>query len=213
MGAPQSVDDAAKRERILRAALEVCRLHGMEAARMEEVARRAGVSKGTLYRFFESKEDLLLATVIASYEEGLQIVDSGVASARDPAARLDAYLEGLIQVLCAVGPRMSVHYQAWGVVARAPDYEARLNGFLRDFHARRDAELEALIRDGQRTGVFRRDVDVAALTAGASMLLSGFLYRTTFDPEGAGAESLRRCLRAMLRDALLPEPGERAADA
>ena len=46
-----------RRRRILDAALAVCEERGVHAARMEEVAALAQVSKGTLYRFFESKEE------------------------------------------------------------------------------------------------------------------------------------------------------------
>ncbi len=48
---------------ILAAALETFVEHGYAATRLEEVARRAGVTKGTLYIYFESKEALFKAVV------------------------------------------------------------------------------------------------------------------------------------------------------
>jgi AcrR family transcriptional regulator len=48
---------------ILSAALEVFAERGFQAARLEEVARRAGVSKGALYLYFETKADLFRAVV------------------------------------------------------------------------------------------------------------------------------------------------------
>jgi len=206
MSAPEASDAREKRSRILQAALEVCSLRGVAAARMDEVAARAGVSKGTLYRFFRSKEDLFLATLLEAYEEGLRIVDLGAAS-RDPGQRLEALLEGLCRVLEAVGPRMGVHYQAWGVVANEPAFEARLYGFLETYHRARDAEVEELIREGQRSGAFRSDVDVAALTTGVSMLLNGFLYRASFDPGSAQPAALRACFDAMVKTRLLADGG------
>lgn len=207
MGTSSSGDAAAKRARILEAALEVCGRRGVAAARMDEVAERAGVSKGTLYRFFQSKEDLFLATLLASYEEGLGIVDAGLAPIRDPRARLEAYFDGLGKVLATVGPRMDVHYQAWGVVANDRELAERLYGFLRDFHTSRDDEIEAIIRDGQRTGAFRTDVDAVALAAGVSMLLNGFLYRATFHPGAATPDALRACFDAMVRSVLVDRGG------
>jgi AcrR family transcriptional regulator len=197
-----------KRQRILAAALEVCRLRGVAAARMDEVASRAGVSKGTLYRFFESKEDLFLATLLASYEEGLRLVDPARAPGSDPGERLDVYLEGLCQMLGVVGPRMHVHYQAWGVVAGAPAYQERLYGFLRSFHAERDAELEELIRDGQRAGVLRGDIDAVALARSLNSLLSGMLYRASFDPEAARPTALRTSLEVAIRGVRVAGKGE-----
>ena len=105
---------------------------------------------------------------------------------------------------------MNVHYQAWGLVAKVPVLQDRLYGFLREFHSQR---AESAVREGQRRGLFQPDVDAGAFADGFQALLSGFLYRATFDPERARPEPLRICLGAMVRDALLPEDppdGDRA---
>ena len=109
--------DEEKRARILEAAFEVCERRGVGAARMEEVAARAQVSKATLYRFFESKQQLLLAALIAGYEEDLRVTYENVESTADPRRVLDQVLEGLVRVLEASTPSMRVFYQIWGVVA------------------------------------------------------------------------------------------------
>jgi AcrR family transcriptional regulator len=48
---------------IIEAALELFVLNGFAATKLSEVAQRAGVVKGTLYRYFDTKEDLFRATV------------------------------------------------------------------------------------------------------------------------------------------------------
>ncbi|MGD8796421.1 MAG: helix-turn-helix domain-containing protein, partial [Thiohalophilus sp.] len=48
---------------IVAAALELFVEHGFAATRLEDVARRAGVSKGTVYLYFDSKEALFEAVV------------------------------------------------------------------------------------------------------------------------------------------------------
>jgi AcrR family transcriptional regulator len=53
----------ARPQEILDAALEVFAEKGFAAARMDEVARRAGVTKGTIYLYFPSKEELFKALV------------------------------------------------------------------------------------------------------------------------------------------------------
>jgi AcrR family transcriptional regulator len=205
---PQDGSDAGKRSRIVEAALDTCERRGVEGARMEEVASLARVSKGTLYRFFDSKHDLFLATIIDSYEESLRIIDTSVDAAVEPRRRLDGLLDGLTRVLSALAPRMSVYYQAWGVVAGVPEFQDRLYGFLRRFHAERGEEITDAVREGQRTGVFRPDADAAAFAEGVMALLSGFLYRAAFDPERATAEGLRATFDALLRglasDAVAP---------
>lgn len=50
-----------KRRRILSAALDCFEKQGFDAARMDDIARRAGVAKGTIYNYFKNKEELLRA--------------------------------------------------------------------------------------------------------------------------------------------------------
>lgn len=195
-----------KRARILRAALEVCEQTGVTAARMEEIAARAEVSKGTLYRYFESKEDLLLATLLESYEQALKRVDFAFDQASDPGSLLGRLCDGLVDVHSQVGAHARVYYQVWGIVADAPAFEARLLAFLRAFHAERHAEIEALVRAGQVSGAFRSDVAPLVVADSIGSLVSGFIYRASFDPVAASPDALRACLTA-IRGGLL-EHGE-----
>ncbi len=54
---------ASRRDAILAAALEEFSAHGFEAARLDDMARRAGVAKGTIYLYFRDKEELFQALV------------------------------------------------------------------------------------------------------------------------------------------------------
>jgi AcrR family transcriptional regulator len=51
-----------KRDEIIRAAIELIAEHGFHGAPMALVAERAGVAAGTIYRYFESKDDLIRET-------------------------------------------------------------------------------------------------------------------------------------------------------
>ena len=52
-----------RQEEILTAAFEVFAAHGYEAARIDDVARQAGIAKGTIYLYFRDKEQLFRAMV------------------------------------------------------------------------------------------------------------------------------------------------------
>jgi AcrR family transcriptional regulator len=54
---------AAQRQKILESAKEVFFRDGFMDANLDEVAQRAGVAKGTLYRYFDSKGDLYVAVL------------------------------------------------------------------------------------------------------------------------------------------------------
>jgi AcrR family transcriptional regulator len=56
-------DKAHRQEEILAAAFKVFAAHGYEAARVDDVARQAGIAKGTIYLYFRDKEQLFRAVV------------------------------------------------------------------------------------------------------------------------------------------------------
>jgi AcrR family transcriptional regulator len=61
--APNMADDNAKRRQIVEGARSIFLQHGFDAASMNDIARAAGVSKGTLYVYFDNKEQLFQAIV------------------------------------------------------------------------------------------------------------------------------------------------------
>jgi len=61
--APTAAEDSAKRRQIVHGAREIFLAKGFDAASMSDIARTAGVSKGTLYVYFENKEQLFQAIV------------------------------------------------------------------------------------------------------------------------------------------------------
>jgi AcrR family transcriptional regulator len=79
---------------ILEAALEVFAERGLAAARLEDIAKRAGLSKGTIYLYFPNKEELfrevIRHSVIAFIERG----EAHVEEFEDPRQALEAWMEG-----------------------------------------------------------------------------------------------------------------------
>jgi AcrR family transcriptional regulator len=78
----------ARPHEIARAALEVFAQTGFAAARRDDVLLRAGVSKGTLYLYFPSKEELCKAVVRAAILPNLARAERASARHRGPQAAL-----------------------------------------------------------------------------------------------------------------------------
>lgn len=92
---PLRADAQLNKERILAAAEDVFMERGAGVS-LDEVARRAGVGIGTLYRRFPTREDLLAATYSARF---LDFAEKSRARSvnLDPSGALRAYLEELVQ--------------------------------------------------------------------------------------------------------------------
>ena len=75
---PQMAEDNAKRRQIVEGARQIFLANGFDAASMNDIARAAGVSKGTLYVYFKNKEELFEAIVEQECEaqaEGIFDID------------------------------------------------------------------------------------------------------------------------------------------
>lgn len=92
MNATRQRRKEARPQELLDSALELFVEKGFAATRSEEVAARAGVSKGTLYLYFPSKEDLFKAVVRSNLSNVIAEGDQAVAEHQGPAADLLRYL-------------------------------------------------------------------------------------------------------------------------
>ncbi len=64
-----------RRQRIMETALEVFAEHGYEASSISMIASKAGVSKGLMYNYFQSKEDLLVSLMENGLDEMVEMID------------------------------------------------------------------------------------------------------------------------------------------
>ncbi|MEJ2581712.1 MAG: TetR/AcrR family transcriptional regulator, partial [Acidobacteriota bacterium] len=77
-----------KRNRILRAAIEVFASKGYFAARMTDVAAEADVADGTLYLYFEGKEHLLMSIFDGVLGRFIDHLDAEISELTDPTEKL-----------------------------------------------------------------------------------------------------------------------------
>ncbi|HKK07412.1 MAG TPA: TetR/AcrR family transcriptional regulator [Gemmatimonadota bacterium] len=88
----------ASREAILRGALEAFGESGFHRATVQEVARRAGVSKGLIYNYFESKAALLDAIIRRRVEKNAELLLE-VREGEEPSARLRRLVDGVVEAV------------------------------------------------------------------------------------------------------------------
>jgi AcrR family transcriptional regulator len=97
------VKTEAKREAILAAASHVFQESGYEGASMTEIARRIGGSKGTLYGYFSSKEELFVAVVHDEANKQFEPVFAALnKEINDLPKTLQLLGEKIIEYLCSV---------------------------------------------------------------------------------------------------------------
>lgn len=135
-------------ERVLQAAHELFAEHGADVT-MEAVARRAGVGVATIYRRFESKEELFAAVSDAACTTAHDHACNATAAATD--------IPGKLRALFTAHYRLLDHQAALLELRPDPQSDARCNAAFD--HQALYTTLHALVRDliaaGQVQGIFR----------------------------------------------------------
>ncbi len=145
---PERSDARANRKRILDAAMEIIAERGA-AAEIKEVAERAGVGVGTIYRNFATKDDLLrgiLEEVLRQFDE----VRDRALALDDPVEAVSTFVREMYHVL-----------DRWSPVAMAMlsgAFTDEVKEHFLDFL--RDRRLEAVFKRGIDEGVFRADLPI-----------------------------------------------------
>src|SRR6202049_3698953 len=84
---------AARQEAIIAAARALASEHGMAAVQIVPVAERAGIAAGTVYRYFSSKDDLVVALVAVIAEQEIAAIRRAAAAAPGPLSALAAAIQ------------------------------------------------------------------------------------------------------------------------
>jgi AcrR family transcriptional regulator len=106
---------------IVQAALQVFAEKGFAAARLDDIARRAGVSKGAIYLYFETKEDIFRAVVDQAIAPNLVAVRAMMAAHPGPFADLLRALAGRIGELVTTLPVGGVVKMVIGEAGNFPE--------------------------------------------------------------------------------------------
>ena len=174
----------ARPEEIVVAALETFSEQGYAAARLDEVARRAGVTKGTIYLYFKSKEDLFQAVV-------RQTVVTKLAKAEQEVREYRGSTPDLLRMLIlgwweAVGntPLAGV---AKLIVAEATNFPEVTRFYHREVIRRGQTLFAQVLQRGVDSGEFRPvDIPLTVRLIIAPMLMavvhSQSLYRCIREP-------------------------------
>jgi AcrR family transcriptional regulator len=167
---PLRADAARNRARVLEVAYDTFAADGL-AVPIDEIARRAGVGAGTVYRHFPTKEDLFRAVV----EDRIQrIIDEGRAllNAGDRGEALFTFLRSMVLQWGASDRGLSDALAGVGIDVETVIPEAE-DTFM--------AMLGDLLRAAKKAGTVRRDVDVADVKA----ILVGSQAMQAYNPSAA----------------------------
>jgi AcrR family transcriptional regulator len=178
---PRPVDRTEKAAQILKAASEVFVKRGYSSATIDEIADTAGIGKGTVYLYFRSKDEILMAVFDECMTRLLQQMEGWIGKAEVPARdQLEAINEIAIDGVIEMTPFYPLLFEFWA--AAAGDFKSRIAPVYRRIYDRLRNDVAAVIEAGMRDGEFRAGLDaqgVASLWVGA---VDGLGLQAWFEP-------------------------------
>lgn len=143
------------RIRILHAAQELFFSYGIRSITMDDIARHLSISKKTLYRIFEDKDQIVATLTQGDIMESIRCSEEIASLAKDPIDEILRAMDYMAKKLSGWHPSMiydlqKYHPNAWGDFRKFSE-EYMLNAVMRN------------LRRGMRQGLYRSDLNVHIL--------------------------------------------------
>jgi AcrR family transcriptional regulator len=166
---------------ICAAALELFAERGFAAAKLEDIARRAGVSKATLYLYFEDKEDLFRAVIRDTVAPNLSGIRETVQGADMPFADV---VRALLPRFAELTERVPIGAVAKIVIGESRNFPELAKVYYDHVVSQAIGLISGVLEKAQASGEIRRgDPRLQAMSLMGPMLM-GLLWRETLVPAG-----------------------------
>jgi AcrR family transcriptional regulator len=167
-----------RKDQILEAATKVFARQGIQEARMDDIVKESGLSKGALYWYFKSKEDIIFAILSNLFERELADLQKLIEAEGSAGDRLIEFTRHTVADLKRMPLFMPLAYEFYTLSFRNKTVRRALKRYL---HGYFDI-LMPIIQQGIDRGEFRPvDVQEAAIAAGA--MFEGTLLLWVYDPD------------------------------
>lgn len=200
-------DEDVRRAQILDAAKRCFASCGYHETRVDDIAREAGLSKGALYWYFDSKQEIL-GLLCEDYSKDLEGVFLEAANAHDldPVHFLIEIGAQMLQHACGDEARRLVWLEHWSHAARDPESRDQLTAIHQHWLDITIPLVEKSITEGKL-----KKVDPRHFMVGLMAMFDGILAMRAFHSD-VDPVDLWRSLAEMLLDGIRADGGE-ASDA
>lgn len=201
---PKIVDKEEKKRAIALAAIQVFGEKGFDRARMDDIAKTAGVGKGTLYEYFKDKEEVLEH----SFQTMMSDVWGDIGFESDPEASIfDALHDvtfGVAKLLEDMGSLYRFFLEYMLHLSRSEKPADFLAQVLEEFRS----VAIGLLEQGKVTGEIRADLDSANVAAAYAAWFDGIIFHWVAAPEMVDLQATTKAFWDMIAFGMFTKPKE-----
>ena len=177
---PKIVDKEEKRLLIAHAAFSVFGDKGFDRTRMDDVATAAGVGKGTLYEYFNNKEDLLVGAMGVMMDGMADGMRGALENNSPPLDKLRGLTVFMVEAMEHMGEGYRFFLEYMLHVSRARNDFPILREMLLEFRK----GIEDLLVAGVKAGDLRKDLDIVNTAATFAAWFDGAIFHWIAVPQG-----------------------------
>jgi len=201
--APRIVDKKRKREKILRAALNVFARQGIGNFRMIDIAEKAHIGKGTIYEYFPSKDQLIVGAfnlIIQDYEQNFVGRTDNLS---DPIEKIKTFFAVTCEFFGSRRERLDVMFDLWvaGIPRRGKkplfDDMNKMYNYMKRW-------LAAIIDEGVAQGMFK-PVESSFVASMIIAVLDGLLFQAVLGLIKLDARTIPEKLSRTLLEGILKQ--------
>ena len=199
-----------QRRKILQAAVECFCRRGYHNTSVQDICDEAGLSKGGLYTYFKSKEQILAAVVKESFIGGLEQAAETAGAGGTALDKLDRVAAQVIDRLSSDDLHALSSPQLFLEIWAAASKNARLRAMCIDGYERWKAFLTDLLREGQSHRQIKPGVDPRALASVLVAAFDGLSMQESLTKTKVNWQQIMQTLREALGEGILTAEGIRA---
>ncbi|HKQ92904.1 MAG TPA: TetR/AcrR family transcriptional regulator [Blastocatellia bacterium] len=182
-----------RREELIKATYYEVAEKGYSAVTLQDIAKRAGVSKGSTLYYFATKEDLFLGALEWMVNQFDIRIGQAIADVEDPVEKVGA----LIGTIFANAQESRQFFLAYSDFVSIGTRNKRFHDLNAKFYDGCCGHNREVIEAGMNAGVFRQ-VDLEEASAMMRALVDGLMLQWFFSSEGTFDDYRRRCERIVL---------------
>ncbi len=183
-----------RKSQILNAAEQVFTRKGLDLARMEDIADETGLSKGTLYLYFKSKDDLVITILDRIFKDIFNQLDARKYDQSSAIEAINRFTEEAIRDYMRMLRLMPVAYEFLALAFRNTTVQRALKQYFRHYMD----VLVPIIQKGIDSGEFR-PVDAREIALATGAIYEGTVLLWVYDRELVDLEHhIRSSVRLLL---------------
>lgn len=159
--------------------------HGFHNARMDDIVQESGLSKGALYWYFKSKEEIITAISQRLFTSDIEKLAGLLVAGGTASERLLQLMRSRVEGLQRMSDVIPILFEFYAAAVHQDNVRQFIKDYFQDFHQL----LVALIQQGIDRGEFR-PVNTVEIATAIDALFEGLVVRWLIDPQAVQWDSL-----------------------